>query len=89
MDLSLASLHDLYDGSVDLVRTLVINLILDLFLLFSLINGLLLDLGQWNQVHPDLLASECKIQLESLVFVIKSRFFTLFVQNCLFGVAKI
>jgi hypothetical protein len=79
MDLSLASLHDLYDGSVDLVSTLVVNLILDLFFLFSLINGLLFDLGQWNQVHPDLLASECIIQLESLVFVIESRFFTLFV----------
>lgn len=79
MDLSLSSLHDLYDRSVDLVSTLVVNLILDLFFLFSLINGLFLDLGQWNQVHPDLLASECIIQLESLVFVIESRFFTLFV----------
>ena len=61
MDLSLASFHDLYDGSVNLVCTLVVDLILNLFLLFSLINGLLLDLGQWNHVHPDLLASECII----------------------------
>jgi len=58
MDLSLACLHDLNDGSVDVARTIIINLLLDICLLWSLFNRLLLDLHDWNQVQSDLLALE-------------------------------
>jgi len=88
MGLSLASFHDLDNGSIDLACTIMVDLILDFLLLWSLFSALLLDLLDWNEHQPDLLVLEIYIQLESLIIVIKSRRFFFFFQYRCFGVAE-
>jgi hypothetical protein len=90
MDLSLASLHNLDDGCVDLEPTLRFHLPFDLDFFFSCFNGLLFDWWHGDEVQPELLALKCIVHFDALIIVIKSAFFGfLFQQDLHLRVAKL
>lgn len=90
MDLSLASLHNLNNGSVDLEPTLRLHLPFNLDFLFSCFNGLLFDWGHGDEVQPERLVGKCIVYFDGLVIIVKSALFGfLFQQNLTLRVAKL